>query len=167
MDLSRLVEEHYPKVFRRLRALVGDRDTAEDLAQDVFAGFVVALRGGRRIESVGAYLNGMVNHVFCDHLRGKKSRPRVRLVEETWDAQPEGGVHDPHRLNEALLELVKMLPERQRKVIVGRFQLRMTLAELAEVLGRSERTISLWQEKAMRKLRQLALKQGIDLEQTP
>ena len=164
-DLSRLVEEHYPKVLRRLRVLVGNRHAAEDLAQEVFARFVTATRGGRRIENTAAYLNGVIHHVFCQHLREKRTQPRLTIVEDlASDGHADlGSERSPF---EAILELVQALPEQHQAVIVGRFFLRMSVGDMAKSLQRSERTISLWQAKAMKKLRYLAIEQGIDLEQT-
>ncbi len=163
--MNRLVEEHYPWVLRRTRVLVGQRHAAEDLAQEVFARFFAAVRSGKQIEQVTAYLNGVLHNVFSEYVRDRKSRPKPALVaDRAADPAADGDLVDrPH--HEAILELIQLLPDKHRMIVVGRFLMHMSVTEIAASLKSSERSVSLWQSEAMEMLRRLAADREIELEQ--
>ncbi len=62
-----IFREHYPSVLRKIAGLIGDREMAEDLTQDVF------LRLYRNppedLERVGAWLHRVLTRIVYDHYR--------------------------------------------------------------------------------------------------
>lgn len=69
-----LFRRHYPAVLRQLTYLVGDKSTAEDLAQEVF------LRLYRRppddLAAVGAWLHCVSTRIVYDYTRSKSQSKR-------------------------------------------------------------------------------------------
>lgn len=119
--------------------LVDDHETAEDVVQDAFAGLYRKWSLLRDPEAAVTYLNRAVVNGGRGQLR-RRHRTRQRLVllvpqpEETGSAEH---VAEAHEQAEQMWRAVQALPRRQRQVLVLRYYLQQTEAEIADTLGMS------------------------------
>lgn len=74
---ERFVTEHYPRVYRFLRYLTGNVDTAEDLTQQTFAKAWQALDGFKGEAKLATWLHRIAYHEYTHWLRDRK--PTVSL----------------------------------------------------------------------------------------
>jgi RNA polymerase sigma-70 factor (sigma-E family) len=135
--------------------LVADRDVAEELVQDAFAGLQ---RHWFRLEDPGAataYLRtAVVNGARNVYRRRSVVRRHSRVAEP--DAGPAADfallLADEHR---TVIAALRTLPPRQREVLVLRYWSELTEAEIAETLGISRGTVKSTAARALDALERL------------
>ena len=157
----KLVLEHQSMVFSIALRVLGDRASAEEVAQDVFLELYGSLRGLSSPEHVLFWLRKVAAHRAIDAVRKQARRP-----EESFDSNDlaelaiEDDPGDP-LLSRQLRQLVASLPTMQRTVVVLRYQEDLTPEEIAATLSMPvatvkshlQRTLRLLREKAARVLR--------------
>lgn len=136
--VSELYAAHWRSLVRLAVLLVRDQGTAEEVVQDAF----VAMHGRwsrlREPEKALAYLRQSVVNRSRSVLRHRKVVDR-HLVREARFGEPvaEGadhGVLDGERRDRVLAALAD-LPQRQREVLVLRYYLDLSEAQIADALG--------------------------------
>ncbi len=159
-DVAVLFREQHADLVRLAVLLVGDRPSAEDVVQDVFTR--LCLRG--RLPAG----NGSVAYVRAAVLNGCRSALRRRAVARRFRISGQSVVRDALQdsaENEVILAddrrqvlaALAVLPPRRREVLVLRYWLGLTEAEIASVLGVSTGTVK---STAARALAALARKLG-------
>jgi RNA polymerase sigma-70 factor (sigma-E family) len=159
-DVSVLFRERHAELVRLAVLLVGDRPSAEDVVQDVFARLCLRdrLPGG----------DGSLAYVRAAVLNGCRSALRRRAVIRRFgnsgDPLARGGTQESAEHEAILAEdrrqvlaALAALPSRRREVLVLRYWLGLTEAEIAAVLGISTGTVK---STAARGLAALASKLG-------
>ena len=136
---ERMVQEHQHRVFALGLALTGNRQDAEEVAQDTFLRAYRALvtypAGRIRDLKQRAWLHQIALNV----VRNRARRAKFRLVELN-GSEPDGatGPEDDVMRQAELEELaakVACLPPRFREAVVLRHVQELSYAEAAEVLG--------------------------------
>ena len=158
-----LVARHRPRAFAVARALVGDRDDAEDLVQEAVIRAYLGLDRLRRPAHFGSWLCGIVlnlgrmlvrarrDAVSLDDVVGGRKLP---LPLDPVDAGPT-----PEQAVEAreLLELVRdalsLLPPAQREVALMYYLDGLTSQEIAALVGSSTGAVRVRLHRARRELR--------------
>jgi RNA polymerase sigma-70 factor (ECF subfamily) len=79
---ERLVTEAYPRVYRMLRSLVGNQDTAQDLTQQTFIKAWQAIENYRGEASLSTWLHRIAYHEYTHWLRDRRETASI-------DEQPE------------------------------------------------------------------------------
>ena len=150
----------FDRVYGYLRVALADRHEAEDLTQQVFLEVGEALhRYERRAVPFRSWLFTIVRNTAIKHLRRQH---RLDLVgEEPLVEMRESGGHsdgDTTALDwindQDLMVFVERLPLAQRQVLLLRFMVGMSHAEIAQVLGRREDAVRAMQSRALGFLRQ-------------
>jgi RNA polymerase sigma-70 factor, ECF subfamily len=132
--LLALYDEALPQVYGYLLARCGRRTLAEDLTAETFLAAVAACRSGSPPLSTG-WLVGIARHKLVDHWRDLERLDRkLRLLEtdeldDPWDAELD-----------ALLarEVLDALSPQHRASLTLRYLDGLPVAEVAQVLGRTE-----------------------------
>nr|WP_277988988.1 RNA polymerase sigma factor [Ktedonosporobacter rubrisoli] len=135
-----LYERYYIRVYRYLRTHVQHDEDAADLAQHVFLQVWKqrhSYRPGRG--SLATWLFSIAHNRLVDFYR--TARPAV-----SWEAVPEISVveQDPEAIAisaETLAQVKKLLeelPQIERELLSLRFAARLSSAEIAQVIGKSE-----------------------------
>lgn len=152
LAFAKLVQEHQGMVFSIAYHFLRDRALAEDLAQEVFLELFQNLD---RIES-SAHLTFWLRRVTANRCIDH-SRKKVRRRELALDDAPEPAAHsgstDPLLL-EKLQQSVAGLPEKQRMVVILRFQEGLGPAEIAEILKMPVNTVKSTLHRSLADLRQ-------------
>jgi RNA polymerase sigma-70 factor (sigma-E family) len=158
-NLDALFRKHHLELVRLAAMLTGDRAAAEDVVQDAFE----RLHAGRgRLAAGGvtiAYLRTTVIN-GCRAVHRRRSVARRRVSEDAGDAglvrvehSAENMVLLAERHREVAAALAR-LPRRRREVLVLRYYLQLSEAEIAATLNISPGTVK---SSAARGLAALAL----------
>jgi RNA polymerase sigma-70 factor (sigma-E family) len=135
-DLDQLYREHYRSLVRLASILVDDVTTCEELVQDAFVAVLRRSGGWGDPERAPAYLRSAVLNAARSHLRKQQVRRRwLRSVDAPANSPPADGATLVHAETEVMLAALRRLPDRQRDVLILRFYLDLSEAEIARTLG--------------------------------
>jgi RNA polymerase sigma-70 factor (sigma-E family) len=142
-SVSTLFVVHHRRLVGLAALLVTDQETAEDVVQEAFAGLYRRWRQLRDPDAAVAYLNRAVVNGSRDALRhGRRATALVpRLVPrsvETASAEHDAIQHDDA---DRLWQAITQLPPRQLQVLVLRYYLNHSEAEIAATLGVSRGSV--------------------------
>ena len=130
MDFE-LIVPYIPNLRRYARALVGDRDGADDLVQDTLERAVRKFHLWRPGD-LRAWLFSIMHNVFVNQLKARKIAPSVEIDEEMIAAHmPTVTSTDVMDLDRALLRLA---PEQREVVLLVALE-DMTYADVSHALG--------------------------------
>lgn len=140
-DTNALYERYWPDLVRLGHLLTGCRESGEDLAQEAFAGLLRA----HAVDSPAAYLRRSLVNLAINHgRRAQRERAHLRTLREQ--------AVDPVEPDD-LWPLVRRLPAQQRAVLVLRYYLDFSEAEIARTLGCRPGTVKSHASKALARLR--------------
>jgi RNA polymerase sigma factor (sigma-70 family) len=148
--IAALFRDHHAELVRLALFMVGDLPTAEDVVQDVYASLHRRSRAQGRALTVEAplpYVRAAVLNGCRSILRRRAIAHRVGLAhraslndETTVRASAESEVILSEDRRQVLSALAR-LPRRRREVLVLRYYLGLSEAEIAAVLGISAGTV--------------------------
>ena len=152
-----LLYDHYqPSVYRFLLYRTGSVPLAEDLTSETFFRALRSLGSFRwQGKDFGAWLTTIARNLATDHLKSGRSRLEVVTEDMTLhDSSTEGPETTvlAALTAEALMAALRELPDEQQECLVLRFLHGRSIAETAEVLGRSEGAVKQLQLRAVRNL---------------
>ena len=144
--IAALFRDHHGELVRLALLMVGDLPTAEDVVQDVYASLHRRSRSGR-IEDPLPYVRAAVLNGCRSVLRRRGIARRAGIAhraslndESTVLASAESEVILSEDRRQVLAALGR-LPRRRREVLVLRYYLSLSEAEIAAVLGISTGTV--------------------------
>ena len=140
--LEDLINRHKDRIFTSIVILVKDKNLAEDLFQEVFIKIIDTLRSGSYTDE-GKFLPWALRiaHNLCvDHFRKAKRTPVVYNKSEEYDMFDnlnitEDGAESKimkSQTHEKIRQMLDLLPEDQREVIVLRHFANLSFKEIAE-----------------------------------
>ena len=147
------MQHRWPAMVRLAYALTGDQGHAEDVAQAAFARAYASWPKVRRTGNPEAYVRRIVINENRNRFR------KQRVAERLTDAPPESSSADTTRQYDersALIAALQRLGPRQRAVVVLRYWLGLTEAEVAAELNCSVGTVKSQASRALATLRQSA-----------
>jgi RNA polymerase sigma-70 factor (ECF subfamily) len=153
---GQLYDHYHASVYRFLYYRVGSVPLTEDLTADTFFRALRSMSSFRwQGKDFGAWLMTIARNLTTDHF--KAGRTRLESTTEdmsTLDSTTEGpeGAVLALLTNEVLLEALSSLPTEQRECLVMRFLQGLSIAETAEVLGRSAGAVKQLQLRGVRNL---------------
>jgi len=151
LSFAELVQEHQGMVFSIAYHFLQDRSLAEDLAQEVFLELYQSLD---RIQSA-AHLTYWLRRVTanrCIDQGRKKFRRRELALEDAPEPTTAASSTDPLLL-ERLQQSLAGLPEKQRMVVILRFQEGLGPGEIAELLEMPVNTVKSTLHRSLADLR--------------
>lgn len=139
--LESLIHRHKDKVYTSIYMMVKDQYLAEDLFQETFMKAVDTLRSGRYNEEgkFAPWVLRIAHNLCIDYFRKQKRRPgvvtsegddvfRYLKVEET----PVDEHVQLERFETKLKDLVELLPEEQKEVVILRHFFNFSFKEVSE-----------------------------------
>jgi RNA polymerase sigma-70 factor (ECF subfamily) len=152
---AELIEDHYDLIHRTAWKWCGNRDDAEDIAQDVCVKLGRAIAGfdGRSAFSSWVYritLNAVRDMQRAGKRRGKYADAYAEIAPEDQPAEQEEAATS-HQLWAA----VRALPEKQRDAVLLVYAEELSHAAAAEIMGIREATVSFHVHEARKTLRGL------------
>ena len=160
-EFSRLLGLHQRMVFSIALRITGVRETAEEVAQDVFLELHHCRQPLASDNHAKFWLRRVSVHRATDALRRQKHRPEG--TAEEWSEEHHGlcgadgraGVNG-FQIEARLDELLRTLPESQRVAVVLRFTEGMWPEEIAALLEQPLATVKSNLQRGLRLLRQKA-----------
>jgi len=163
---AQLIEAHSEKIITVAWRMVGQRDIAEDIAQEAFLRLYKSLANFRGESSVGTWLYRTATRLSIDHLRREQLRRKIFFFRST-----DSGLADPVDLaispsaspqdillaketQERIQQVLNTLPARQKAVFVLRQMEGLTLKEIAVTLGLQEGTVKSHLHRAVTRFRE-------------
>lgn len=154
-----IYDAYVDTIYRYVYYRVGSHALAEDLTSETF------LRALRRIDSfswqgkdIGAWFTTIARNLVADHVKSSRFRLEVTTADMLDADRADEGIEGEvlTRLqNAALLDAVKALKAEQQECIVLRFLQGLSVAETADVMGRTEGAVKQLQLRAVRALAKL------------
>ncbi len=132
-----LFHRHYDRVYGLLFRLVGERQEAEDLAQEVFIKLYQQRWSGRQEHNIGAWLYRVATHTGYNAVRGRKRRWQrdTRLVpDETDRASDPADVVVDREMAERARHALRQLKPSQVQLLLLR-EMGLSYRELSEACG--------------------------------
>jgi RNA polymerase sigma-70 factor (ECF subfamily) len=159
-DAFGMLYDHYQaSVYRFLFYRTRSSTLAEDLTSETFFRALRSMNNFRwQGKDFGAWLMTIARNLATDHF--KAGRTRLELTTEDM-ALHDDATEGPESAvlagitNEILLQALTELPPEQRDCLVMRFLQGMSIAETAEVLGRSDGAVKQLQLRGVRNLAKL------------
>jgi RNA polymerase sigma-70 factor (ECF subfamily) len=154
-----LYDHYHVSVYRFVYYRVGSVALAEDLTSECFFRALRSMGSFRwQGKDFGAWLMTIARNLCTDHFKAG----RTRLEHPTDDMGPhDGATEGPESAvlasltNEALLSALKELPHEQQECLIMRFLQGLSIAETAQVLGRSDGAVKQLQLRGVRNLAKL------------
>jgi RNA polymerase sigma-70 factor (ECF subfamily) len=131
-----LFRAEYPRVVAIAQRVLGERDTAEDVAQDVFLAY--HRRHPAQANYAGAWLHAAAVHTALNAVRSRRRRERREQAHAIADPKPP--LADPAETVSAaetrreVRDALGRLPERSSSVLALRYS-GLSYAEVADALG--------------------------------
>jgi RNA polymerase sigma-70 factor (ECF subfamily) len=159
--IERLLGSIRPPVVRYCRARVGSQErsfaSADDVAQEVCLAVLTALPSYRdQGRPFLAFVYGIAAHKVADAHRSA-ARNRSDPVADVPDG-PETGAGPEQRavqgeLSEQMARLLRLLPDKQREIVVLRVVVGLSAEETAAAVGSTPGAVRVAQHRALTKLR--------------
>ncbi|QKZ13292.1 RNA polymerase sigma factor [Spirosoma sp. KUDC1026] len=160
----RFVETYQTRVFNLAFRLLGDRDEADDVAQEVFAEVYETIGQFRGEATFSTWLYRITTTQSLSHLRKKRTRKRFAFVTSLFGASNEL-LHDPPDTsqpeqalaqteeNQLLLRAVGQLPDTQRAAFTLHYMEGLSYKEVAAILQTTVSAVESLLHRAKRQLR--------------
>ncbi|MGE5073835.1 MAG: RNA polymerase sigma factor [Anaerolineae bacterium] len=156
--LGQIFDTYAPALFRYAVRLCHDPAEADRIVGDVFAQLLDQLSSGRGPRTnLRSYLYQIAYHVLVDHVRDAS---HVSSMDEALNL-PDGvqsvaaQVEEQEMLRELEYAVAHGLTGEQQHVIMLRFVEGFSLQETADITGKKVNAVSVLQNRAITKLRQL------------
>jgi RNA polymerase sigma-70 factor (ECF subfamily) len=153
---GQLYDHYHVSVYRFLYYRVGSVSLAEDLTSETFFRALRSMSSFRwQGKDFGAWLMTIARNLSADHFKAGRTRLEQSTEDmQTLDSTADGPEHEVLALltNEALLSALRDLPSEQRECLVMRFLQGLSIAETAEILGRSDGAVKQLQLRGVRNL---------------
>jgi RNA polymerase sigma-70 factor (ECF subfamily) len=151
---ARLYEEHFDRIYRYITFRIGNEMEAEDLTQQVFLNTLRSISSFRwRGKPFSAWLFRIAHNQVVDYLR-KKKRTDVTLEETLASGGDNPQLAAERKLDiEQVLSAAQYLTDAQREVISLRFTSELSIAQVAEIMGKSQGAVKALQHSGIIALR--------------
>lgn len=169
---TQLIKEYEDKVYNLCLRMSGNRDDAQDLAQEAFLKAWRGLRFYKQEASFSTWLYRLTSNVCIDYLRQKKRRPVQSLTADD-EEEAQYDVVDPAptpyeqaentQVREAVAAAMDGLEEEFRQVLTLRVVEELSYDEIAQIMDLKVGTVKSRLARAREKLRKILLKNGNDL----
>ncbi len=155
-SFSEIVREHQAMVLSLAYHFLHDHALAEELAQEVFLSLYQNLAAIKSPEHLKFWLRKVASHRCIDYLRRQKFGLHMQMSiddAEVIDAFRVPDVLPDPMLSQKLRRYVAALPEKQRLVVVLRYQEDLDPADIAEVLEMPVNTVKSYLQRGLATLR--------------
>ncbi len=169
-----LLGRYESKVFTYLIYSVRNQELAEDLFQDAFMRIITTLRNKRYTETgkFSSWVMRIAHNLVIDHFRQNKGENFISNDDENFDVLNDSSVAVDDNIEKQMIDrqtlrdikaLVRMLPEKQREVVLMRFYQDLSFKEIAELTDVSINTALGRMRYALINLRRMANERNISL----
>ena len=134
-----LYRRYYSAMAALAYSALGDRDLADDAAQETFAVACGKIGSLKSKEKFGAWLAGICRNISRQMLRTNKIKPAIPITEHAAASSQKDGNGGNH---EAIDHAIRELEESERELIVLRYYDNLPYERIAEVLDISVQAVN-------------------------
>ena len=147
---------YFKKIYTFIYFRVSHKETAEDLAEEVFLKVHTKIGGIKELSSFESWLYQIARNAIIDYYRGKKEQINIQELENTLLYQDTViNSIDLDRQQKILLAQLSKLEPDQQKVLKMKFFEDLDNTEIAAILEKSEGAIRVIQFRGIAKLKEL------------
>jgi RNA polymerase sigma-70 factor (ECF subfamily) len=167
-----LIDRHQERIFNAINFMVKDSYLAEDLIQDIFIKIIGNLKLGKYNDE-GKFLPWALRiaHNYCvDHFRKVKRTPTIKTSDDQdlfeiikHTDHPADYKMTRSQTHRDIQELVDLLPEEQREIIVLRHYANLSFKEIAQMTNCSINTALGRMRYGLINLRKMMNERGMSL----
>ena len=154
-----LYDHYHLAVYRFVYYRVGSVTVAEDLTSETFFRALRSMGSFRwQGKDFGAWLMTIARNLTTDHFKAGRTRLEYATEDMSPHDEPTEGPESSvlaSLTNEALLSALTELPHEQQECLIMRFLQGLSIAETAQVLGRTEGAVKQLQLRGVRNLAKL------------
>ncbi|WP_096438447.1 RNA polymerase sigma factor SigX [Alteribacter populi] len=162
-EFERLYETYHHALFQYLFYMVRNRETAEELVQEVYIKVLQSYKGFEGKSTEKTWLYSIAKHVAIDWMRSQNRKKRKWLGKQYELSERAFEMRDPAPLPDEIVEqnedvqYVYHMMERctpdQKQVLILRYVQAMSIQETASVLGWTESKVKTTQHRAIKSLK--------------
>jgi RNA polymerase sigma-70 factor (ECF subfamily) len=153
---AEIYRRHSGQVYSYIYFRLGDQHTAEDLTADVFVKALAGIRGYTwRGTPLLAWLYRIAHNVTADHRKSAWRREQRQVNGDDFEVEDRLDHIGQSDARRDMLSAIRALTEEQQQVVILRFYLGMSNAEVANVLGKQEGAVKALQTRGLRALRRV------------
>ena len=131
--VAELYERYAPIVWRYVYARMRrDTHAGQDVLSETFLAAIRSLKNGTTTENVAGWLTGIARNKRADWYRQREKSATTDVEPATPQSSSAGGV---------VADILDALPDDERVVLEWKYLDRHTVREIAERLGRSEKSV--------------------------
>jgi RNA polymerase sigma-70 factor (ECF subfamily) len=128
-----LYERYAPVVWRYVFARMRqDTHAGQDVLSETFLAAIRALKNGATAENVAGWLTGIARNKLADWHRQRKAPARPEATSAVEETSSQGSI---------VADVLDGLPAEERAILEWKYLDRLTVREIAERLGRTEKAI--------------------------
>ena len=158
-DLVAFCEEQHPRLVGLLGLYCGDRDMAEEFAQEALARACRDWSKVRRLDAPEAWAYKVGMNLASSYFRRKAIEQRAKRRLE---AERPRHRETTHAERAELLDAVGKLPHRQRAALLLHYYLDLSIPQVAQLLECPEGTAKTLVHKAVKRLRAMATTEELE-----
>jgi RNA polymerase sigma-70 factor (ECF subfamily) len=157
-----IVELHHKPLISFIARFTGDRDSAEDIAQEVFLRVFKAAKGYKPQAKLRTWLFTIATNLCLNEIRGNKNRPKFvdlsDLREQDYPIiaptafSPQKAAESAE-LSAAVRKAIRGLPENQRIAILLRQYNDFSYSEISKIMGISKSAVESLLQRARQSLK--------------
>ena len=154
---AQLYEEYFDRIYRYITFKIGNRTEAEDMTQQVFLNAIKSISSFKwKSIPFSAWLFRIAHNQMVDYFRKKAKHATISLDEVLVSNGNNPQLVAEQNLDiERLLLATEQLTQAQREVISLRFASELSIAQVAEVMGKSQGAVKALQHSAIVALRKI------------
>ncbi len=140
-EFTQVFTEIYPSLCRFLESFLGNREAAQDIAQECFMRFFRQESKTIKADEARFWLFRVARNLALNEIRNSKKRGSFlgKIIEIFYAPRPDQAeIYEQDEATRLAIEMLQVLPEHQRAVLLLREQEEMSYQEIAEVLNVSE-----------------------------
>lgn len=163
LAFDQLIDRYQKDIYRMIYYRIHRQMDAEDLTQDVFVRAFRSISRLREPQRFRSWLYTIAVNRVNDYLRKKRVRSIFKSADEGPEVQPQADDHreNPEALEQVLKEdfwrqvgrIAKKLSKMEREVFMLRFMDDLNIAEIAQILKKSESTVKTHLYRALAKFK--------------
>ena len=163
LAFDQLIDRYQRDIYRMIYYRIQRQMDAEDLTQDVFVRAYRSIPRLREPQRFRSWLYTIAVNRVNDYLRKKRVRSIFKSSDEGYEIHPEADEHreKPEALEQVLKEdfwrqvnrIAKKLSRMEREVFMLRFMDDLNIAEIAQILKKSESTVKTHLYRALAKFK--------------
>ena len=147
--------QYIDKIYRFIFLKVDSKEKAEDLCSETFSRYWQQLKQGLKIENPSAFLYRIARNLIIDNYR-EKARVQLVSVENSNIIDPSLDLEEKAMLasdvNMVKASLANLKGDYQN-IIIWRYLDELSISEIAEMLGKTEGTVSVMLHRALKTLK--------------